>query len=266
MQFDRLPPFDADDFALPARLLPLAAVEVAAAAGVQILDVQVLHVELEIGDTPGNPRIVPHDNAGSARQGDSGHVQSGRPQVRHEPDSGQRILHVHVVREQRLPRGGVAPGKGPRVGAGLGLGAGANRPQVLDLSGIAIGQHVALGDFFPPRGGEVAEHVEADQQAVHRAPGARLVAEQREFERKAAKVGRNVEIHAARIGGERSAVGRRQRDVSLLGDSPEPEPPRLAVAFEQRRAEDLRQVAGGESAQPVHLKQPVLGGDVSLRE
>ena len=57
---------------------------------VELLDVEVLHVELEVGDAPGDPLVVPHDDARRARQRDARNVQPGRLEMGHVPDAGQR--------------------------------------------------------------------------------------------------------------------------------------------------------------------------------
>src|SRR5437879_991512 len=50
--------FDPNDFALGAGLLHLSAEEVTAGAIVELLEVKVLHVEMEISDAPRDPLIV----------------------------------------------------------------------------------------------------------------------------------------------------------------------------------------------------------------
>ena len=119
---------------------------------------------------------------------------------------------------------------------------------------------------FAPGGGEVAKHVQAEQQGIHRAPGARLVTQQRELERQAAEMGGDEVVHAAGISREGRAVLRRQRDVGVFGDAPQPQPARFAVRFQPGRAEDFGQIAAGVAPQRVHLPQPVLRRDIALDE
>ena len=90
-------PFTADDLALPAGLLHLPAEQVAAGALVELLDVQILDVEPQVGDAPGDAPVVSHHNARRARQGDPGDVQAGRLEMRHVPDARQPVFQVHIV-------------------------------------------------------------------------------------------------------------------------------------------------------------------------
>jgi len=90
--------------------------------------------------------------------------------------------------------------------------------------------------------------VQADQQRIHHAPGARLVAEQPEFERQVAEMAVHKRVDAAGVSRHRGAIRRRHIDVSALGDAAHPKAAGFAVRFERRGANHLRQVARGQTA------------------
>src|SRR5688572_6355794 len=73
-------------------------------------------------------------------------------------------------------------------------------------------------------------------------------------------------IYAPRISREITTVLGRQCSRLLLSDAPRPQPACLAVGFKCGFPEHLRQIAGGEATERVHLPQPVLRGHVSLKE
>ena len=116
-----------DDLGLVADGEPCAAggLELGAGRGAaSVLDDEVLHVRAEVGESPGNVVVVPGDDEGRAGEGDSGDVEGGLRggvrglQVCLVPEFGHGEREVHVVREQRLSRGGARAGDGPCVGAG----------------------------------------------------------------------------------------------------------------------------------------------------
>ena len=179
---------------------------------------------------------------------------------------GSAVLQVGIVGKQRLARGRPATGHHPGVGTRLRLGARAHGKQEVHLGGVALGEHVALHHLIAPRGGEVAKHVERNDQAIDHAPGARLVLEQREFEWQASQVAVDEGIDAARVGRESGAVRRRQGGIGALGQAADSQAAGFAVGFERRGADHFRQVAGRIAAQAVHLPEAILGSHVSLHE
>ena len=70
-------------------------------------------------------------------------------------------------------------------------------------------------------------------------------------------------VDTARVGGERGAVWGGQVGIGFFGDPAHALLAHLPIAFEQA-GDNLRQRPAGESAQRVHLPQPVLRGDISL--
>ena len=78
---------DQNQFPLRARLLRLSAKQVSASSVVHLLDIQILHIELKVGDAPGDPIVVSHYDARSPRQSDAGYIPAGTLQVRHVPDA-----------------------------------------------------------------------------------------------------------------------------------------------------------------------------------
>ncbi len=108
--------------------------------------------------------------------------------------------------------------------------------------------------------------METEQQAIHHAPGARLITEQGELNRKIVEMRGDEVVHAARIRRKRRAVGIGKRDVGVFRDPAHTQLARVAVAFHQRGAQNFSQRAAREAPQGVHLKKPVLCGDVPLQE
>ena len=173
---------------------------------------------------------------------------------------------MHVVRELRLAGSRAAAGESPRVRSGRGRAQSSLIEQVAHFRGLARGQQPPQGQLVAPGGGQIAIHVEAEQQRVHHAPGTRLITEQGEFQRKPAQVSGKEGVDAAGVGRHGGAVGRRQGDVSLFGDAPHAQLARIAVGFERRRADDVCQVSGRKPPQRIHLKQAVLRRHIAFDE
>ncbi len=74
----------------------------------------------------------------------------------------------------------------------------------------------------------------------------------------------NIGIYPARIGAELFAILRCRRLQALFCGCPYPENSLLAIMLEGNVADNLGEFARGRPAHQVHLKKPVLGGDVSL--
>ena len=123
-QLDRARILHADQLAFQSGLQNLSAKFVAAGAIVKFLDVEILHVVMEIGDSPCNALVVPPDDARNARQRHPGGVQPRCLEVHQIPDSWNRKFQMHVIRHQRFARRGVNPGDGPGVRAWLHFRAG----------------------------------------------------------------------------------------------------------------------------------------------
>jgi len=100
-ELDGLRPFTRISSRSP-RLLGLAAKLVAAGPVVHAFGIEVLHVELQVGDAPGDPVVMPDNQAGRSRQADAGDIQTRRLQVRHVPDARHGVLEVHVIGQDRL--------------------------------------------------------------------------------------------------------------------------------------------------------------------
>src|SRR5688572_18815137 len=73
-------------------------------------------------------------------------------------------------------------------------------------------------------------------------------------------------INAARVGGKPLSIFYRNRPRVLFGDSPRAQPARLAISFYGRLPDYLRQLSAGESAKRIHLPQPILRRDISLKK
>src|SRR5688500_9403344 len=73
-------------------------------------------------------------------------------------------------------------------------------------------------------------------------------------------------INAARVGGKPLSIFYRNRPRVLFGDSPRAQPARLAIHFHRRLSDYLRKLSAGESAKRIHLPQPILSRDISLKK
>ena len=158
------------------------------------------------------------------------------------------------------------PRQRPGIRARLPFAAAARGEKHAHLRRVARRQQVAPRRVHLPGSGQRAEHVQPGENGIDGRPRARLVAEQGELERQAVSVAIDVEVDAARVGRERSAVAGRRRPVALLGQPPHAEAARLAVWLDARRPDDFGQVAGRHPAQAVHLPHAILRGGVALRE
>ncbi len=109
-----------DHLATMLRVFPAAGSQVLARC-IELLDVKVLHRRTEIGEAPGDARIVTGDDVGKSGQGNTGYVERTALQMCFIPEVWNLILQVHVVREQRLSGYGMRARYHPVVGADRGL-------------------------------------------------------------------------------------------------------------------------------------------------
>ena len=89
---------------------------------VNLLDVDVLRVAVERGESPGDVAVVAGGDEGRAGVGDSGDmevraVRSGGFEIDLVPDVGDGVGDVHVVGHEGFSGGGMGSGDGPFVGA-----------------------------------------------------------------------------------------------------------------------------------------------------
>ena len=105
---------DADEFDLTAGLLLVVAKDVASGPEIDLLDVEILHVEAEIGAAPRDAVVVPGDHSRHSRQSDARDVHPGDLEMGHEPDARDAPLEMHVVSEQRLSRRRMGAARRPR--------------------------------------------------------------------------------------------------------------------------------------------------------
>jgi hypothetical protein len=96
---------DVNDFRLMEDILPgsIWGEELFRSSGAaKLLDIDVLNVGAEIGESPGDVVVVSHDDEREAREGDSSDVElagGGGLEVGLIPDSRNVVREMHVVRE-----------------------------------------------------------------------------------------------------------------------------------------------------------------------
>ncbi len=71
-----------NDFVIDGERLPCASMPFVVALAVELFDVEVLHVAVERGESPGHVLVVAGDDERKAGQRDSGGVEAGRAQDR----------------------------------------------------------------------------------------------------------------------------------------------------------------------------------------
>ena len=94
----------------------------------------------------------------------------------------------------------------------------------------------------------------------------REVSEEAELQRQSFLVLLDVGVHAGGIGLEVRALGHVHVGDSPLRDLPQAEDALLAIDLDVLRPQNRGQVAGSVAPGHVHLPQPVLRGDVTLRK
>ena len=113
---------------------------------------------------------------------------------------------------------------------------------------------------------EELRHRQAHQHRILHRPHIREVDEEAKLQRKRLLVLRNVSVHPGGIGLELRALRRRHVGNGPLRHLPQAENPLLSINLDVLRSKHCGQLAGSVTARHVHLPQPVLRGDVSLRE
>ena len=194
------------------------------------------------------------------------HVQPQRADVHQVPARRNGELQVRVVGEDRLAGHGAAAGNRPGVRTGLQLAAQARREQSVHLGCVTFLEHVQFGDFVAPGCGEGAVHLQTGENRIAHTPWTRIVAEQRELERQPSAIRFEIEVDATRIGGEHGAIRGRHAPFGRLRDARQTQAARFFIELDRLLAGDLRQFAGCQPAQCVHLPHPVLRGRVALQE
>ena len=96
---------DFDDLVVHAERLPLRVQILKVSLAVQLLDVEVLHVGVERGESPGDVLVVAGDHERHSGQRDPGSVVAGRAvcaicfQIGHVPDVRHGQAQMHVIGE-----------------------------------------------------------------------------------------------------------------------------------------------------------------------
>ena len=85
---------------------------------VEILDVQILHGRLDVGEAPGNALVVTDDDERHSGQRHADYIVTTAAQMRLIPKVRHLVAKVHVIREQRLPGNRMRAGDSPVIGTG----------------------------------------------------------------------------------------------------------------------------------------------------
>ena len=109
-------------------------------------------------------------------------------------------------------------------------------------------------------------HRQTDQRRIFHRPHVREVGEEAELQRQRLLVLRDVGVHSGSVGFELRPLRRGHVGDGTLGDLPQSQDALLAVNLDVLRTQHRGQFPGSETARHVHLPQPVLRGDVALRE
>ena len=258
--------FYGDEFAVKFGLEELAFVEVAAGVGVELFQEVVLGVETEVRDAPSNAGVAADDDAGQARDGEAGDVETTAAEVDGVPDAGEVVFEMRVVGQERLAGGGAGAGEGPGVGAGLDILSSAGGKEEVDFFGVALFEKERFLEFVATGGGEVAVHDEPDREGIFDAPGPGVEAEEAELDGVVAALGADVVVDAAGVGGKGGAVNGGEGDELAFGDASDAEPAGFAIEGEGVGADDFREGAGGGAAEGFHLPEAVLSGGEALGE
>src|SRR5580704_16655620 len=172
---------DSNRFGFKMCLLQLSLEKIASGLRIEALLVEVLHVEAEVGDSPGDALVVTDYYAGNSGQGDAADIQAGRFQMHHVPSGGHSEIQMRVIGENRFAAGGELAGDGPGIGAGLHFAAAAGREELIDESGVAVLEQSGFFEIVLPGCGEVAIHLQAGENGVDRTPRSGLVTQQRKL-------------------------------------------------------------------------------------
>ena len=129
-------PFTGISLLFQNRLASFAAKNVPSSAGIEFLDVQILDVELQVGDAPGDAVVVPDDDSGQTGERRAPGLQLRTLEIHHVPGGRDAERQMGVVGQQRFARSGELAGDHPRIRAGRNLAARAQRPELLDKVAI----------------------------------------------------------------------------------------------------------------------------------
>ena len=113
---------------------------------------------------------------------------------------------------------------------------------------------------------QILHHARAHQQGIDHRPRPRRVLQQAEFERKPVAMRFEKRIYSASVSVKISPVARGDNLLRRFGCEPQPQNPLLAVHLHRVFADHFRKFSGSGAPHHVHLPQPVLRGDVSLRK
>ncbi len=164
-------------------------------------------------------------------------------------------FQMRIIRQNRLAARAQLARHHPGVRSRLELAPRARRIEKRHFGSIASIQHRHLAQLLAPRHGQGAIHLQPAQQTVHNAPGARIVTQQRKFERQRLAMRFDEVIHAACVGREYRPIGGRQRPRMILRNAPHAQATRFAIQFQRGRAQHFRQLAGRQTPQHIHLPQ-----------
>ncbi len=134
----------ANDFVIDGERMPLRIVALVVVA-LHLLDIEVLNVGIERGESPGDVLVVACDDVGETSERDAGRVIAGGAQIGHVPDVGHCERKMHIVREQRLSAGGVAASNHPVVRAGNAVVAGRLAERRAEGANIVVRGETRLG-------------------------------------------------------------------------------------------------------------------------
>ena len=106
--------FHVDNFRSNFRPLPSARSLIFALI-VKVFDKNIFHVRAQIGESPGDAAVVPHDHEWQAGKSYSSDVEVSRGQLRLVPNVGNLMAQMHVVGQQRPAADGVRSRKHPII-------------------------------------------------------------------------------------------------------------------------------------------------------
>ena len=273
-----------------------------AAAGIQLFEVEVLHVRAGVGEPPRDPVIAPQGDDGDARQRGPDEVPSRDMEVREIPDGGRRQPQVRVVGEQRLVAGAAAAGdhpvirpgpfwklgwsecehllhvrnreaqgflfeapvKGLQVREGHGRIPGKGGQELLEAGHRKCPGKAHAQQFRAPVAAQVPGHHLHPDERIDRGPGLGPGAGQQELDRQD-RTGRQESVDPGRVGFEHAQGHRVQLRQAGLGRAAHADGAQEPVGLQAGGAEEFGQPPGADPAVHFHLPEPVLGMDIAQR-